>query len=300
MDPISFTQVTLRDPFWAPRLETNRQATIPHVYDQCEQTGRLAAWDLTWKPGDPNPPHIFWDSDGPNGQAAAFAGRPPRSVLEARLDALIAKWPAWLRRLPELAFHPGRAAEALDQPARPARAVLRRAPGGSRRGALRSHRQPGAARRDERYADPLPASSGGRASAATRPREIELALVKLFHATGEVRYLRLADYFVDERGRSPHYYDQEARNRGEDPAAYYFKTYAYMQAHIPVREQTQVVGHAVRATYLYSALADLARETGDEELLRVGLRLWQHLSGRRLYVTGSISASAANGASPRL
>ena len=83
--------------------------------------------------------------------------------------------------------------------------------------------------------------------------EVELALMKLYRATGERRYLDLAHYFVEERGQQPSYFDEEARSRGEDPAAFWAQTYEYCQSHMPVREQEKVVGHAVRAMYLYSA-----------------------------------------------
>src|SRR6185369_9468130 len=83
--------------------------------------------------------------------------------------------------------------------------------------------------------------------------EIELALVKLFRATGEEPYLRLAQYFVDERGRSPHYFDLEAAARGEDPKSYWARTHEYTSSHLPVRKQNRAAGHAVRALYLYSA-----------------------------------------------
>jgi uncharacterized protein len=80
--------------------------------------------------------------------------------------------------------------------------------------------------------------------------EIELALVKHFRVTGDRRSLNLARYFVDERGAAPHYFDQEAQARGEDPGAFTQKTHEYSQSHLPVRQQTKVVGHAVRAMYL--------------------------------------------------
>jgi DUF1680 family protein len=99
---------------------------------------------------------------------------------------------------------------------------------------------------------------------------------------------------VDERGQQPYYYDLEARGRGDDPATYWAKTYAYLQAHLPVREQTEAVGHSVRAMYLYSAMTDLARETGDESLLHACERLWEHLTTRRMYVTGGIGSAAHN------
>jgi len=130
---------------------------------------------------------------------------------------------------------------------------------------------------------------------------LELALVKLYHATGEGRYLRLAQYFVDERGTQPYYFDLEAQQR-EAPG--FFErdltgsnlraNRAYHQAHRPVREQTEAVGHSVRAMYLYCAMADLAGETGDLSLLDACKRLWDNLCSRRMYVTGGIGTSAAN------
>lgn len=124
--------------------------------------------------------------------------------------------------------------------------------------------------------------------------EIELALIKLYRVTKNPKHLKLAQYFVDERGQMPSYYDEEARRRGDDPANYHYQTYAYSQAHMPVREQTQVVGHAVRAMYLFSAMADLAYETSDLTLLAACDRLFDNLTGRQLYITGGLGPSGAN------
>lgn len=124
--------------------------------------------------------------------------------------------------------------------------------------------------------------------------EIELALVKLYRVTRDPRHLKLASYFVDERGVMPSYFDEEARRRGEDPADYVYQTYAYSQAHMPVREQGQVVGHAVRAMYLFSAMADLAYENDDPTLKEACDRLFDNLVGRQLYVTGGLGPSASN------
>jgi uncharacterized protein len=119
--------------------------------------------------------------------------------------------------------------------------------------------------------------------------EIELALVKLYRATGQRRYLDLATYFINERGRRPHFYDAEARARGEDPSSWEWD-YAKNQSHLPVRQQREAVGHAVRAMYLYSGMADVASETGDATLLSTCRRLWKSVTGRKMYITGGVGA----------
>ncbi|CAN7446418.1 glycoside hydrolase family 127 protein [Mesorhizobium caraganae] len=148
-----------------------------------------------------------------------------------------------------------------------------------------------------RYADHIADRFGpepGKQKGYCGHEEIELALVKLARATGQRKYMELAKYFIDQRGVEPHYFDEEARARGADPKAYHFKTYEYNQSHRPVREQDKVVGHAVRAMYLYSGMADIATEYGDDTL-RVALdRLWDDLTTKSLYVTGGIGPSAHN------
>ncbi|MDW7679641.1 MAG: glycoside hydrolase family 127 protein [bacterium] len=122
--------------------------------------------------------------------------------------------------------------------------------------------------------------------------EIELALVKLFQVTGENKYLELSRYFIDERGREPNYFVEEAIRRGESGKGKWGGGLPdYYQAHLPVREQTTAEGHAVRAMYLFSAMADVACETGDEELTRACHRLWDNVVQRRMYVTGGIGST---------
>jgi DUF1680 family protein len=121
--------------------------------------------------------------------------------------------------------------------------------------------------------------------------EIELALIKLYRVTGEERYLRLSEYFINERGREPNYFALEAEARGEDPRRF---PYEYNQSHQPVRDQTEVVGHAVRAMYLYSAMADLAGELNDVSLSAACKTLWHHLVTKRLYLTGGLGSSGRN------
>ncbi|TJW83201.1 MAG: glycoside hydrolase family 127 protein, partial [Mesorhizobium sp.] len=148
-----------------------------------------------------------------------------------------------------------------------------------------------------RYADHIAETFGpepGKKKGYCGHEEIELALVKLARITGEQKYMDLAKYFIDQRGQQPHYFDEEARARGADPKAYHFKTYEYSQSHQPVREQDKVVGHAVRAMYLYSGMADIATEYGDDTL-RVALdRLWDDLTTKNLYITGGLGPSSHN------
>lgn len=125
--------------------------------------------------------------------------------------------------------------------------------------------------------------------------EIELALVKLYRVTGEARYLRLASYFIDQRGRQPSYFVAETAARGgrthfggnmmDDGGV-------YLQAHKPPRDQREVVGHAVRAMYLCSAMADLALENGDEGLREACRALFRDVTRRKLYVTGGVGSAA--------
>lgn len=119
---------------------------------------------------------------------------------------------------------------------------------------------------------------------------IEMALAKLYEVTGEEGYLRLAKYFLDERGRKPHFYELEAAARGEpgDLGPFGSKMYEYNQSHLPVREQKTAVGHAVRAVYMYSGMADVAALSGDEGLADACGALWKDVTRRQMFVTGGI------------
>jgi hypothetical protein len=121
--------------------------------------------------------------------------------------------------------------------------------------------------------------------------EIELALVKLARATGEARYAELAAYFVNQRGQSPNYLMEETRRRADPlPWHMYFDGLATLQADRPVRELAEPVGHAVRQMYLLAAMADLAREPGDDSLRRSCHTLWDSLVRRHLYLTGGVGS----------
>ena len=124
--------------------------------------------------------------------------------------------------------------------------------------------------------------------------EIELALVKLYRITGERRWLDLSAYFINERGQKPNYFEVEAKKRGETKNLTASHTHEYNQSHLPVRKQEKVVGHAVRAMYLYCGMADVAMETNDNGLRETLDKLWDDLTSKRLYVTGGMGPSKDN------
>ncbi len=125
-------------------------------------------------------------------------------------------------------------------------------------------------------------------------QEIELALIKLYNVTGESKFKELAKYFIDERGQAPSYFDLEWEKRGKTTHWPNFRDMAeldYFQAHKPVREQDVAVGHSVRALYMYSGMADVARETGDPALVEACRRLWENTTKKQMYITGGVGSS---------
>ena len=123
--------------------------------------------------------------------------------------------------------------------------------------------------------------------------EVELALVKLYQVTGERRYLDTAKYFIDVRGQGDNYFKLEEDGQKYKAIFPEFAGYQpeYSQSHLPVREQKTAEGHAVRAVYLYSAMADLAYEYQDKELEAACETLWNNMVHKRMYITGGIGSS---------
>jgi uncharacterized protein len=299
--PVRHTAVTIEDEFWAPRLRAVREESLRLMYEQFKQQGHFALFRGEWKPKNKTIPYVFWESEVAKWlEAASYSlASHPDPRLNATVDEVIAlitriQQPdgylnAWftmvepgkrwtnLRDWHELycAGHLIEAAVAHFE-ATGKRSLLDVVCG---------------------YVDHIASVFGrekGKRHGYCGHAEIEMALIKLFRVTKEPRYLALAHYFVEERGQHPSYFDEEARIRGEDPAAFWAKTYEYCQSHIPVREQVTVVGHAVRAMYLYSAMTDLAQELDDPSLFEACERLWRHLTSTRLYLTGGLGSSADN------
>lgn len=148
-----------------------------------------------------------------------------------------------------------------------------------------------------RFADLLCAVFGageGQKRGYPGHQEAELALVRLCEVTGAERYRALARFFLSERGRQPHYFDieQQACDNGKKDGYYSNhgeKRYSYQQAHAPVTEQTEAVGHAVRELYMIAGLADAADGEADE-LFRAAKRLFQNVVSTQMYITGGVGA----------
>lgn len=148
----------------------------------------------------------------------------------------------------------------------------------------------------ERFADLLCRVFGpgeGKCHGYPGHQEIELALIRLYGATGRKDYLELAKYFIDQRGTGENYFLTEEKNTLYRQIFPEFAGYdtKYSQSHLPVREQKTAEGHAVRAVYMYCAMADLAGMYQDEELLGACETIWKDMTQRRMYVTGSIGSS---------
>ena len=146
----------------------------------------------------------------------------------------------------------------------------------------------------ERFADLADKTFGpeeGKLQGYPGHEEVELALMKLYRATGKEKYMRLAKYFIDERGKAPCHFVAEGESYPHYWGGNDARDMSYYQAHLPVREQRDAVGHSVRAMYLYSGMADVAMETCDQSLIDALDNLWRSTTERRMYVTGGIGST---------
>jgi DUF1680 family protein len=288
IQPIPFTAVHITDQFWAPRIEINRKVSIPTAFDQCERTGRIenfvrAAMVLEHKDlADKHPPGYPFDDSDPykviEGASYALSAHPD-PALDAYLDKLIAKIAAaqepdgylyttrtidpqhphewagaqrWVNEevLSHELYNLGHLYEA---------AVAHYQATGKRTlldVALKS-------------ADLLVNTFGpGKRTIYPGHQIIEMGLVKLYRVTGRQQYLALAQFMLD------------SRHGGE----------SYNQADRPVIDQTEAEGHAVRAMYMYSGMADVAAMTGDQNYIKAIDSIWESVVDKKMYVTGGIGA----------
>jgi DUF1680 family protein len=302
--PVPFTQVEFTDAFWAPRLETNRAVSVPYALRMNEETGRVDNFRKAARlMSGPHKGRRFNDSDVYKAmEAAAYTLRlHPDPALDRTLDDLI----ALIARAQEPDGY--LFTTRTNDPAHPAPGS-----GPERWSNLRvshelynvghmyeaavAHFQATAKRAflavAEKNAALLLRTFGpgpGQRRGFPGHQEVEIGLAKLFRATGNRAYLDLAKFFLDERG---HYFGGE-RHAPDDPFAVYDSD-EYMQNHKPVLEQGEAVGHAVRAMYMYSGMADVAALGGYPEYVAAIDRLWLNVAGKKQYLTGGVGARSGS------
>jgi len=145
-----------------------------------------------------------------------------------------------------------------------------------------------------RLADHIDGRFGpGKCTGIPGHQEIEIGLMRLYQVTGSEKYAALAQYFIDERGRDPEFFQKESAKRGWVHFGMKPEDTKYNQSFLPVREQETAEGHSVRAVYMYTAMADIAAKTGEKALADACERLWNNITGKRMYVTGGIGSTVA-------
>ncbi len=283
---VDFSSTRITGGFWKHKQALVRRVTTKAVYDRFADTGRIDAFRFDWKPDAPNKPHFFWDSDVAKwmeGAAYQIAQRPD-ARLEKKIDDLvdlIAKNQCedgyfnifFTVVQPENRFanrdwHELYCAGHLMEAA-----VAYYNATGKRKFLDCMCRYADYIEKRFVIDDDVPFKTPGH-------EEIELALVRLYECTGEVRYLNLAKHFVDMRG-----HDEIRLPDWMDPS--------YSQSHAPVREQRTAEGHAVRAMYLYCGMADVALYTQDRELQAACEAIFDNVANKRMYISGGIGSSGA-------
>jgi uncharacterized protein len=297
VQPVPFTAVHLDDVFWAPRIETNRVETIPFAFKQCELSGRVnnfirAAKVLRGEPLENTKPpgYPFDDTDvykvieGASYSLSVHAD--PK--LDAYVDSLIERIAAaqeedgylyTTRTIDPVNPHKWAGKERWELERDDSHELYNL---GHLYEAAVAHYQATGKRTlldiAIRTADLLVETFGpGRRSIWPGHQITEMGLAKLYRVTGNERYLTLAKFLLDERGPNP---GEKVNPRGLE----------YNQAHRRVIEQTAAVGHAVRATYMYAGMADVAALSGDTSYVKAVDAIWEDVVGRKLYITGGIGA----------
>lgn len=285
--PASFRDVSIDDPFWSPRIETNRAVTIPFAIAKCEETGRIDNFAKAGRLMEGEFRGIYYDDSDVykvvEGIAYSLA-QFPDAALDAYLDGLIVKIAA--AQEPDGYLYTNRTINP---------AAVQPAAGPERWSRLKDshelynvgHLYEAAVAHFEatgkrtlldvalKNAELILATFGpGRRRDVPGHQEIEIGLVKLARVTGERRYLELAKFFLDERGN----------------AAGHTLYGEYAQDHLPIVSQPQAVGHAVRALYMYCGLADVAGQTGERRYFDALERLWTNIVSQKMALTGGTGA----------
>jgi len=292
--PVPFTSVKVTDSFWGQRLKASREVTIPLAFSKCEETGRYTNFENAAR-------HMANPADTFTVSGYSFDDTDVYKTIEGASYILQTYPDAKLEAYCDSVIDIVASAQEPDGYLYTARTQNPQHPhewAGSERwelvedlshefynlghmieGAVAYYQATG---KDKflniarRYADCVIREVGPNPGQVVRipGHEIaEMALSRLYLATGEQRYLDMAKFFVDYRGRTDHH----------DP---------YNQTHAPISEQDEAVGHAVRAAYFYAGVADVAALTGEKEYIDDIDRIWDNIVSKKLYITGGIGATS--------
>lgn len=285
--PVSFTDVSIQDKFWRPRIATAIQVTIAYDFQKCEETGRIDNFAKAGGRMEGSHQGIFYDDSDVFKvvEGAAYALQiTPNAELEDYLDELIDIF-AGAQEADGYLY----TARAIDpdnapEPCGPERWSNLRVNhelynvGHLYEAAVAHYEATGKrtlldlALRNADLIDSIFGVDGLRD--VPGHQEIEIGLLRLFRVTGDERYLRLARFFLDERGQA----------NGREVYG------SYCQDHAPVTQQSEAVGHAVRAGYMYAGMTDIAAFTGDADYAAAVYALWNNVVGKKLALTGGIGA----------
>ncbi|MES2777517.1 MAG: glycoside hydrolase family 127 protein [Bacteroidota bacterium] len=292
---VDFTQVKLNDKFWLPRIETNRTVTIPASFERCESTGRVKNFVMAAeKSGKFCTVYPFDDTDiYKTIEGASFSlAVHPDAKLEAYIDSLVtivgkAQEPdgyLYTARTIDPAHPHNWAGKNRWEKERELSHELYNS--GHLYEAAAAHylatKKKNLLNIALKNADLVCSVFGpGKILVAPGHEIVEMGLVKLYRITGKPEYLSTAKFFIDARGRYPGY-DKKSTDS--------WKNGSYWQDAKPVTQEDEAVGHAVRAGYLYAAVADVAALTGDDSLLKAIDKIWNNVVEKKLYVQGGIGA----------
>jgi len=292
---VPFTKVKLTDNFWLPRIQTNHQVTIPASFERCEQTGRIRNFEMAAaRSGKFCTVYPFDDTDiYKTIEGASFSlSLYPDKKLELYIDSLIVKianaqepdgYLYTARTIDPFAAHKWAGKERWEKERELSHELYN---SGHLYEAAAAHYTATGKKNllniALKNADLVCSVFGhNKKHVAPGHQVVEMGLVKLYRITGRTEYLETAKYFIEERG---HYRGYDSTSK--DP----FKNGAYWQDHKPVVEQDEAIGHAVRAGYLYAAMADIAALTGDTAFLGAINRIWNNVVGKKIYVHGGVGA----------
>lgn len=291
--PVPFTNVQFTDAFWLPRMETNRAQTIPFAFKMCEDTNRIENFKIAAGLSDNKWQGDFGFNDSDVYKVIEGASYSLMVKPDPQLDAYLDKVISYIAAAQEPDGYLYTAFTAKAKVYNKNIACCYKKDRWDNLGESHElynlgHMYEAAAAHylatgKKSFLDVATQSADlictvfgpGKNEGIPGHQEIEIGLVKLYRATGNEKYLNQAKWFLNQRGRYTGFRSD------------------YNQSHKPVVEQTEAVGHAVRANYMYSGMADVAALTGDQDFLKAIDTIWGDVANRKLYITGGVGARHA-------